>query len=658
LSGSLAGAVQFSGGYNDTGAQYWPGQFVQKVLHGAVAPSGSLDSRVTVASNLRGVFLGNAGYLGLYAQYKVTTFQIERTCTDAFLLFEFLAFRIGDFHRTCTDHLTLADVASRTSLRSCSDSLSVSESITVTFGRSGQDHLTVAENLVRQGSFHRTTAESLSVAMQVFTGPYKVLSCTDHLTISESVTLSGRNLFRTADYEAFLVAFETVTVTFGRARAATETLTISETATATRGRTCTDHLTVSESITAFVTHGAVDALSTSETVVRQIIFARSVTDSLSATDLAGVRQKPPLMTFDYPAITELASRIVVSFHAATDALSLSESVSAQRGKFRAATENLSVAESPILLNTYNRTATDQLVISDIATRYVGLPRVRMAVDSLSVSESVSILVGTRLATDSLATGESAQRQILANRAVSESLAMAQALQSAVTGGQRAITDHLTVSETIAATVVRHPSRTASESLSVSENVVRSTLIYVRSATDSLSLSDVGTSSVVVHFFSCSAQDSIWISEYVTSPIRPIQTGSAADHLSVSEIATALAVSHIFSRSATDALSVSELATAFKTHVYTRTSSESLSITMVAGSAVTGGRRNVTDALATAELASSIVLRSLNRFALDHLITSEQAVALVEPFTGEWDYFIPLNTGNQPVDAKHQCAVTA
>jgi hypothetical protein len=291
-----------------------------------------------------------------------------------------------------------------------------------------------------------------------------------HVNSSATYTLPGgvTELYQEGDAVA----------TFARIAVATEKLG-SAAATGTRTATTSSTTYASQSIAISSPSGAA-------------VLSRTAADTAAATDAATRAALAATRTAaDTAAATDAVVRTSTTARTASDAAATSDTAAGSLSKAGTATDAASAVDTATRTSSRTRAATDTAAASDTATR--STVRTRAAADT---AQAVDTAAGTvqqpgnlqRTASDTAAAADVATRaaQVFA-RTTTEAVATVDTAVRVV-GRFRIAVDATTTGDTAAGALVR--SRTATDATVTTDAAVRTSQLFVRTATDTASAVDV------------------------------------------------------------------------------------------------------------------------------------------------------------------------
>jgi hypothetical protein len=270
------------------------------------------------------------------------------------------------------------------------------------------------------------------------------------------------------------------------------------------------------------------------------------------------------------------------------------SVANQLSLYNSATSAQGVTDAVLSVSAHPRTTSDSLGTSDAATR-AAATRVRTSTDTLGTSDAATRAAATRVrtSTDTLGTSDAATRIQVTSRTASDSLNVSDSATAVFTPGTLVRTASDTLGTSDAATRVIVLPRTAADTLATSDAATRA-VAFARTSTDTLGTSDAAARGAVS-----------WVR-------------TATDSLGTSDAATPAAALRI--RSASDTLGTSDVATVVTSFV--RTTTDALVFTDAAARAADQRIRTATDTLVFTDSAQAIHAQSL--IATDALGTTDVA----------------------------------
>jgi hypothetical protein len=427
------------------------------------------------------------------------------------------------------------------------------------------------------------------------------LSLNENRTAADSVTLS-----------------DTMSATGTRTRASSDTVTLTDVSVAagSRPRLIPDTVTLIDAATRAVGRARTssDSLSVTDAATRTSARTRTVADTITTSDVAARTVGRTRTASDTLTTTDAATRTSARTRAATDTLSVSEAVTGVRGVGRTAADSLTVTDTAAATgNNRVRTASDSLTLTDAATRTSA--RSRAASDSLTLTDAATKTVGRpRAATDSVGLSDVATRVVARSKAAADSVTLSDTATRGSVGRARAAADSLSLTD--AATRTGFRNRTAADSVTFTD--VADPGGGVKRADDSITLSDsasprgnrartasdsvtLGDSTARSRTSTRAVSDSISAADTASPRVGLLR--AATDSLYVTDAA---GVVRSTSRSALDVLSVSDAATTIT--LVPRAVSDSVFLTDSAGTAQQY-TRNIADTVAVGDSAVALARKA-------------------------------------------------
>ncbi|NWG38102.1 hypothetical protein [Nitrososphaera sp.] len=471
----------------------------------ARAISDSLSVADTVAAKVVAVNLANQLGVSDAISAKIT----RRAVSDSLLVADALTARVTakaiSDSLAATDAIAIRvtkplsdslsvddDVAGRLTAISISDSLAVSDAMTFRVSRSVSDSLQAADTLSA-----RVTAKAVSDSLDVDDAITRRVSrsIADSLDVDDSVT---GEITTTLIFDSLAVA-DSITAKITR-RAVSDTLSVTDSVTAkVVTRAVSDSLSVTDSISAKITLAAIaDTLAVTDTITAKVT-ARAISDSLAISDAVTAKVTARSVS-DALSVTDALSAKITK-RAASDSLAVADTISA-KVTARAVSDSLGVSDS-VTARISGIAISDSLTVADSVAAKV---TARAISDTLQVTDQVAAKVTARAISDSLGVADAVTAEITA-KAIFDTVQIADAIVAKVTA--RAISDSLAITDEISA---RLTTAALSESVSVTDAIVAK--ITARAVFDSLLVTDSVTAEVTAR----AASDAVEITDQITKTV--------------------------------------------------------------------------------------------------------------------------------------------
>lgn len=351
-------------------------------------------------------------------------------------------------HRIQSDSVSLDDSAYVTVERSSSDSIAVADVLGPEVGRSPSDALSVSDSTAREHSASRPSTDSIELSESSAVTAFFERSALDSAAALDDATRTtsyGRVASDTAS------ASDTLGPEVGRspfdAIAVSDSVSI-EFSGISINRSISDDIDVSDdaSISVFYGRLQVESIATTEDVDRTAHYGRAASDDESVSD--SLAPEVVLTTGDVVSVNDGAASALSYDRQSSDFVATSEATSSETFYDRQSSESIEVSDvtTAAIDRTFVRVASDTLEVSDLFGREHSASRpiadsavvseeterlveyVRVQTDTASVSSDSTDREVTygRLATDSLSVSDEAFRE-LAGTSIQDSLVVTDSL---------------------------------------------------------------------------------------------------------------------------------------------------------------------------------------------------------------------------------------